>query len=57
MNHSGAEIPRVSLRRLDEKLKPRWRNRQTRMFEGHVKQFVGVQVPPWAPRNQNFNFE
>ena len=29
---------------------PKWRNWQTRTFEGRVRQLVGVRVPPSAPR-------
>ena len=28
---------------------PKWRNWQTRTFEGRVRQLVGVRVPPSAP--------
>ncbi len=29
----------------------RWRNRQTRTFEGRVEQSMGVQVPSFAPKS------
>src|SRR5689334_25435352 len=34
---------------------PKWRNWQTRTFEGRVRQLVGVRVPPSAPYFSNFS--
>ena len=52
-NSARHKIPKLCMSNLKATVSRRWWNWQTRMFEGHVAQALGVQIPLSAPNSRS----